>query len=72
MNLKHIWITGLNVLKQLILFHPNQKVIILSEPELDRKVNGIPLVDAVAKDLNELAEKLGFKYLAGFKMMLMD
>jgi LDH2 family malate/lactate/ureidoglycolate dehydrogenase len=42
--------------------HPDQKVIIPGEPELeaelDRKVNGIPLVDAVAKDLNELAEKL--------------
>ena len=42
---------------------PNQKVIIPGEPELEaelaRKVNGIPLVDAVVKDLNELAEKLG-------------
>ena len=41
---------------------PNQKVIIPGEPELeaelDRKVNGIPLVDAVVKDLNELAGKL--------------
>jgi LDH2 family malate/lactate/ureidoglycolate dehydrogenase len=42
---------------------PNQKVIIPGEPELeaetDRKQNGIPLVDAVVKDLNELAEKFG-------------
>ncbi len=49
---------------------PNQKVIIPGEPELeaelDRKVNGIPLVDAVAKDLNELAEKLGVEMLSGF------
>jgi LDH2 family malate/lactate/ureidoglycolate dehydrogenase len=40
---------------------PNQKVIVPGEPELeaeaDRKVNGIPLVDAVVKDLNEIAEK---------------
>src|SRR3984885_13392934 len=39
----------------------NQKVIIPGEPELeaeaDRKVNGIPLVDAVVDDLNGLAEK---------------
>jgi LDH2 family malate/lactate/ureidoglycolate dehydrogenase len=41
---------------------PAQKVIIPGEPELeaetDRKQNGIPLVDAVVNDLNELAEKL--------------
>ena len=40
---------------------PAQKVIIPGEPELeaeaDRKINGIPLVDAVVKDLNEIAEK---------------
>lgn len=40
---------------------PDQKVIIPGEPETeaekDRKVNGIPLVDAVVKDLNELAER---------------
>lgn len=44
---------------------PAQKVIIPGEPELeaeqDRMQNGIPLVDAVAKDLNELAVKLGVK-----------
>lgn len=42
---------------------PNQKVIIPGEPELeaeiDRRKNGIPLVDAVANDLDELAKKLG-------------
>ncbi|HEY0899043.1 MAG TPA: Ldh family oxidoreductase [Sphingobacteriaceae bacterium] len=41
----------------------DQKVIIPGEPELEaeqiRKVQGIPLIDAVVKDLNELAEKLG-------------
>lgn len=42
---------------------PDQKVIIPGEPELEaelyRMQNGIPLVDAVVKDLNELAVKLG-------------
>jgi LDH2 family malate/lactate/ureidoglycolate dehydrogenase len=42
---------------------PNQKVIIPGEPELeaeaDRKLNGIPLVDAVVNDLNGLAVKFG-------------
>jgi LDH2 family malate/lactate/ureidoglycolate dehydrogenase len=46
---------------------PNQKVIIPGEPELeaelDRMQNGIPLVDAVAKDLYELAVKMGVKPL---------
>lgn len=46
---------------------PAQKVIIPGEPELeaetDRKQNGIPLVDAVVKDLNELAEKFGINPL---------
>jgi LDH2 family malate/lactate/ureidoglycolate dehydrogenase len=41
---------------------PSKKVIIPGEPEYafeqERKVNGIPLIDAVVKDLNELAEKL--------------
>lgn len=40
---------------------PGQKVIIPGEPELEaeayRKENGIPLVDAVVNDLNELANK---------------
>src|SRR5476651_2523451 len=46
---------------------PDQKVIIPGEPELeaqiDRLKNGIPLVDAVANDLNELAKKLGVETL---------
>jgi LDH2 family malate/lactate/ureidoglycolate dehydrogenase len=46
---------------------PEQKVIIPGEPETeaeaDRKVNGIPLVDAVVKDLNGLAERFGIKQL---------
>ena len=47
---------------------PAQKVIIPGEPELeaeiDRKQNGIPLVDAVVNDLNELAVKFGVNPLA--------
>jgi LDH2 family malate/lactate/ureidoglycolate dehydrogenase len=46
---------------------PNQKVIIPGEPDLeaqtDRQKNGIPLIDAVAYELNELAGKLGVKPL---------
>ncbi len=46
---------------------PDQKVIIPGEPELeaeiDRKQNGIPLVDAVVNDLNGLAKKFGVKPL---------
>jgi LDH2 family malate/lactate/ureidoglycolate dehydrogenase len=46
---------------------PNQKVIIPGEPELeaeiDRKLNGIPLVDAVVKDLNDLAVRFGVEGL---------
>lgn len=42
--------------------NPDQKVIIPGEPEheaeQDRRKNGIPIVDAVVKDLNEVAEKL--------------
>jgi len=42
---------------------PTQKVIIPGEPELeaeiDRRANGIPLVDAVVKDLNDLAVRFG-------------
>jgi len=42
---------------------PDKKVIIPGEPEyafeLERKKNGIPLIDAVVNDLNELATKLG-------------
>ncbi|WP_419801291.1 Ldh family oxidoreductase [Mucilaginibacter sp.] len=47
---------------------PDQKIIIPGEPELeaelDRKVNGIPLVDAVVQDLNDLAGKLGVEGLS--------
>jgi LDH2 family malate/lactate/ureidoglycolate dehydrogenase len=46
---------------------PDQKVIIPGEPELeaemDRKANGIPLVDAVVNDLNGLAKKFSIKPL---------
>ncbi len=41
---------------------PNKKVIIPGEPEYhfekERKVSGIPIIDVVVKDLNELAIKL--------------
>jgi len=41
---------------------PNKKVIIPGEPEhdfeLERKVSGIPIIDVVVNDLNELATKL--------------
>jgi LDH2 family malate/lactate/ureidoglycolate dehydrogenase len=46
---------------------PTQKVIIPGEPELaaelDRQVNGIPLVQAVVDDLNLLAERFGVERL---------
>jgi LDH2 family malate/lactate/ureidoglycolate dehydrogenase len=46
---------------------PNRKVIIPGEPELeaeaDRKINGIPLVDGVVRDLNEIAVKFGMDSL---------
>jgi LDH2 family malate/lactate/ureidoglycolate dehydrogenase len=45
----------------------DQKVIIPGQPEveaeIDRKLNGIPLIDDVCKDLNEVAEKLGIAKL---------
>lgn len=45
----------------------NQSVVIPGEPEhlaeLERQQTGIPLVDAVVKDLHELAEKLGLEKL---------
>jgi LDH2 family malate/lactate/ureidoglycolate dehydrogenase len=48
--------------------NPDQKVIIPGEPEyeaeIDRRKNGIPLVDAVANDLNDLADKLKVERLA--------
>lgn len=45
----------------------NQKVIIPGQPEMeaekDRKINGIPLINDVCIDLNEIAEKLGVEKL---------
>ncbi len=45
----------------------NQKVIIPGEPELEaeqeRKISGIPIIDAVVQDLNEVADKLGIAQL---------
>ena len=45
-----------------------QKVVIPGEPEYafeqERKVQGIPIIDVVVNDLNELAEKLGIEGLA--------
>ncbi|WP_345949116.1 Ldh family oxidoreductase [Mucilaginibacter sp. PAMB04274] len=47
--------------------NPAQKVIIPGEPELeaeqDRKLNGIPLVQAVVDDLNTLADRFGLMKL---------
>ena len=47
---------------------PEKKVVIPGEPEfaaeIARKKNGIPLVDAVVNDLNELAVKLGIEGLS--------
>src|ERR1700761_9068992 len=47
--------------------NPDKKVIIPGEPELeaekDRKINGIPLIDAVVADLNEVAGKFGLEKL---------
>lgn len=44
-----------------------QKVIIPGQPEIaaekERKLKGIPLIDDVCKDLNEVAEKLGLEKL---------
>lgn len=46
---------------------PDKKVVIPGEPEhefeQERKVNGIPLIDVVVNDLNELAAKLGIQKL---------
>ncbi|AOM77215.1 Ldh family oxidoreductase [Pedobacter steynii] len=46
---------------------PDKKVIIPGEPEYafeqERKVQGIPLIDVVVNDLNELAAKLGIEGL---------
>ncbi|SKB86339.1 Ldh family oxidoreductase [Daejeonella lutea] len=46
---------------------PDQGVVIPGEPELlaekERKISGIPIIDAVYDDLNEMAAKLGVKGL---------
>ncbi|MNR19648.1 Malate/L-lactate dehydrogenase [compost metagenome] len=46
---------------------PDKKVIIPGEPEYafeqERRVQGIPLIDVVVNDLNELAVKLGIRGL---------
>lgn len=48
--------------------NPAQSVIIPGEPELkaekERAINGIPLVDAVVADLNELADRFGLERLS--------
>jgi len=58
----------INRFKSSATIDPDQKVIIPGEPEseaeADRKANGIPLVDAVVKDLNELAGKFGVESLS--------
>jgi LDH2 family malate/lactate/ureidoglycolate dehydrogenase len=47
---------------------PNQPVIIPGEPELEaeaeRAISGIPLVDPVVDDLNELAKRFGIEQLS--------
>lgn len=58
----------INRFKSAATVYPSQKVIIPGEPELEaeaeRKANGIPVVDAVADDLNALAAKFGLNRLA--------
>ncbi|MDF2432893.1 MAG: hypothetical protein JWP44_2524 [Mucilaginibacter sp.] len=58
------WITRF---KSASTVYPDQKVIIPGEPEMEAEAqrikNGIPLVDAVVKDLNGLAEKFGINPL---------
>jgi LDH2 family malate/lactate/ureidoglycolate dehydrogenase len=58
-NLDH-WIERF---KNATTVDPDQKVIIPGEPELeaeaDRLANGIPLVDVVVGDLNDLAKRFG-------------
>ncbi|WPU95089.1 Ldh family oxidoreductase [Mucilaginibacter sabulilitoris] len=55
--------------KTSVTVDPTQKVIIPGEPELEaeahRATHGIPLVDAVAVDLNMLAERFGVELLKG-------
>lgn len=58
------WITRFKNAKTV---DPTKKVIIPGEPEYqfeqERKVSGIPIIDVVVKDLNELAAKLEIKGL---------
>ena len=58
------WITRF---KSASTIDPKQKVIIPGEPEyeaeMDRRKNGIPLIDAVVNDLNGLADKFGLNRL---------
>lgn len=59
------WITRFKSAKTV---DPAKQVIIPGEPEYafekERKISGIPLVQPVVKDLNELADKLGIERLA--------
>lgn len=59
------WITRFKSAKTV---DPNKKVIIPGEPEYafeqERKLSGIPIIDVVVKDLNELAVKLDINQLA--------
>jgi len=59
------WITRFKSAKTI---DPGKQVIIPGEPEYtyeaERKKNGIPLIDAVVNDLNELAKKLGIGQLS--------
>jgi LDH2 family malate/lactate/ureidoglycolate dehydrogenase len=58
------WITRF---KSATRVDPNQPVIIPGEPEyeaeIDRRKNGIPVVDSVVNDLNGLAGKFGMRTL---------
>jgi LDH2 family malate/lactate/ureidoglycolate dehydrogenase len=58
------WITRF---KSATRVDPNQPVIIPGEPEyeaeIDRRTNGIPVVDSVVNDLNGLAGKFGMRTL---------
>lgn len=60
------WITTFKAAKPI---NPAQPVIIPGEPEflaeIERKINGIPLIEAVVNDLNVIAENLGVNKLVG-------
>jgi LDH2 family malate/lactate/ureidoglycolate dehydrogenase len=59
------WITRFKNAKTV---EQDKQVVIPGEPEhqfeIERKIAGIPLIDVVVKDLNELAEKIGAAKLA--------